>query len=111
MARVLAERRALLEKLQGIEVVEDAVREMVVQMKVRGMLSTARTTPDKPQEQQQRCYSRASSQTSLEVGCVAPALVLQPRVGFDEAPTPEQLQVGRRAGTLAVIAGYCMRGK
>ncbi|KXZ49084.1 hypothetical protein GPECTOR_23g17 [Gonium pectorale] len=35
VARVLAERRGLLEKLAGIEVVEDAVREMVVQMKVR----------------------------------------------------------------------------
>ncbi|KAG2501510.1 hypothetical protein HYH03_000017 [Edaphochlamys debaryana] len=35
VARVLAERRGLLEKLQGIEVVEDAVREMVVQMKNR----------------------------------------------------------------------------
>lgn len=35
VARVLSERRGLLEKLQSIEVVEDAVREMVVQMKVR----------------------------------------------------------------------------
>ncbi len=34
VARVLAERRGLLDKLQSIEVVEDAVREMVVQMKV-----------------------------------------------------------------------------
>ncbi|PNH04200.1 hypothetical protein TSOC_009663 [Tetrabaena socialis] len=35
VARVLAERRGLMEKLQGIEVVEDAVREMVVQMKMQ----------------------------------------------------------------------------
>ncbi|KAG2423459.1 hypothetical protein HXX76_015329 [Chlamydomonas incerta] len=53
VARVLAERRGLLEKLQGIEVVEDAVREMVVQLKSR--------------------------------------------VGYDETPSPEQLQADKEA--------------
>ncbi|PNW73213.1 hypothetical protein CHLRE_14g623350v5 [Chlamydomonas reinhardtii] len=53
VARVLAERRGLLEKLQGIEVVEDAVREMVVQLKSR--------------------------------------------VGYDDSPSPEQLQADKEA--------------
>lgn len=35
VARVLAERRPLLEKLQSIEAVEDAVRELYLQMKER----------------------------------------------------------------------------
>jgi hypothetical protein len=34
--RVLAERRTLVQRFQQIEVVEDAVRELYIQMKVKG---------------------------------------------------------------------------
>ncbi|GIL86682.1 hypothetical protein Vretimale_11487 [Volvox reticuliferus] len=52
VARVLAERRGLLEKLQGIEVVEDAVREMVVQMKFR-VGDDERPTPEQLQAEKE----------------------------------------------------------
>ncbi|GLC41737.1 hypothetical protein PLESTB_000682700 [Pleodorina starrii] len=52
VARVLAERRGLLEKLQGIEVVEDAVREMVVQMKFR-VGDDERPTPEQLQSEKE----------------------------------------------------------
>ncbi|EFJ46583.1 hypothetical protein VOLCADRAFT_93044 [Volvox carteri f. nagariensis] len=73
VARVLAERRGLLEKLQGIEVVEDAVREMVVQMK-----------PQYPQYRSCAAYFIYLMRAKF-------------RVGDDERPSPEQLQAEKAA--------------